>query len=294
MPVGSKIEDLDYNTIAAKIANIMGSGAGQSGYGQTVISSPVAEGTRIEKAHWDALRFDILNARLHQDGLLPAVIEAVRGQVIRFGAGHPNSQYNAQSDLAIANKFNVGTGQYVIDSAVTTSRVTPWSVAVSSTVTATFGSSDYARWFFNSGGRIRFTSTRTGGTSSVQNNAWSTLLNTAGTVEFDAVNFYNSTTTPAVLFFDQPSFPYSANRYTITHACNVANNINGGATTLSFTINWEDVYEDRGPLPPPDRVDGTLTLIVDELRASGILLPAGTPPFVIARPTYTITPISGS
>jgi hypothetical protein len=294
MAVGSKIEDLDYNQIAAKIANIMGSGAGQFGYGQAVVSSPVSEGTRIEKTHWDALRFDILNSRLHQDGLLPSVIEAVRGQVIRYGAGHPNLQYNSQTDVAIANKFNIGVGQYVIDSAVSTSRSTPWSVQVASTITATFGSADYARWFFNSGGKIRITSTRTGGSSSAQNNSWSALLNTAGSVEFDAVNFYNSTTTPEVLFFDQPSFPYSASRYSIKHSCNIANNSNGGATIITLAVLWEDIYQDTGPLPPPDSVDGTLSLVVDELRAFGILLPAGTPPFVIARPTYTITPISGS
>jgi hypothetical protein len=37
-----------------------------------------------------------------------------------------------------------------------------------------------------------------------------------------------------------------------------------------------------------------LTLTVDELRASGTLQPLGTGPFVITRPGYSISGISGS
>jgi len=289
-----RIEDTDYNLIATKIANIIGPGAGQFGYGQTVVSSPVAEGTRIEKLQWDALRFDILNARLHQDGLLPSVVEAVRGQVIRSGAVQPNIQYNTQSDVATVNKFNIGVGQFVVDSAGTVTRSTPWNSSVSSTVTITFGNADQARWFFNSGGKIRLTSTRSGGASTSQNTAWSSLLGSTGTVSFSAENFYESKSSPTVLLVSQSSFPYyTANRYLITHTCNVANNTNAGATIVSITLTWEDGYIDSGPTPPGDVVDGILSLVVEELRASGFLLPAGTPPFVIARPSYTVTPISG-
>jgi hypothetical protein len=294
MAVGSIIEDADYNAIRAKIVNVIGPGSGQFGYGQTVVSSEVDRGFTVTKNQWDALRYDILNARLHQDGLQPTIIEAVRGQPIRFSLQNPNTQYNSQSDIAIANKFNIGVGQFVIDSAGSTSRTTSWSQSVSSTVTITFGNADQARWFFNSGGKIRFTSSRIGGTATAQNNSWSNLLSATGTKDFAAVNFYNSTTTPQVLFFNDSSGPYSQNRYTATHRCDVANNQDGGATTITIGLTWVDGYVDFNPSPPPDQVNGTLNLIVEELRASGILLPAGTPPFVISRPSYTITPISGS
>jgi hypothetical protein len=294
MAVGSIIEDTDYNAIRAKIVNIMGPGSGQFGYGQAIVSSEVDRGLNITKDQWDALRYDILNARLHQDGLQPTIAEAVRGQPIRFSPQNPNTQYNSQSEIAIANKFNIGIGQFVIDSVSTTTRTTSWSQSVSNTVTITFGNADQARWFFNSGGKIRFTSSRTGGTATAQNSSWSNILSSTGTKDFSAVNFYNSTTAPQVLFFNDASGPYSQNRYTATHQCDVANNINGGATTIIIGLSWVDGYVDFNPSPPPDQVNGTLSLVVEELRASGILLPAGTPPFTISRPSYTITPISGS
>jgi hypothetical protein len=294
MAVGSRIEDTDYNAIRAKIVNIMGPGSGQFGYGQSIVSSEVDRGFPITKDQWDALRFDILNARLHQDGLQPTIVEAVRGQPIRYNSNQPNTQYSSQSDIAIANKFNVGSGQFVIDSVNTVVRTTPWSSSISNTLTITFGNADQARWFFNSGGRIRFTSSRSGGTTTAQNSAWSNLLSATGTKDFSAVNFYNSTTTPQVLFFNNSSSPYAQNRYTATHRCDVANNISGGATVITISISWVDGYIDFNPSPPPDQVSGTLSLVVEELRASGILFPTGTPPFVISRPSYNITPISGS
>jgi hypothetical protein len=293
MAVGSIIEDTDYNAIRAKIVNIMGPGLGQFGYGQAIVSSEVDRGLNITKDQWDALRFDILNARIHQDGLQPTIAEAVRGQPIRFSPQNPNTQYNSQSDIAITNKFNIGQGQFVIDSSGTATRTTPWSQSVSNAVTITFGNADQARWFFNSGGKIRFTSSRTGGTVTAQNSSWSNILSSTGTKDFSAVNFYNSTTTPQVLFFNDASGPYSQNRYIATHRCDIANNINGGATTIVIGLSWVDGYVDFNPSPPPDQVDGTLSLVVEELRASGILLPAGTPPFVISSPSYNITPISG-
>ena len=294
MAVGSRIEDFDYNSIRDKIVNIMGSGGGQFGYGQAIVSSAVDSGFPITKNQWDALRFDILNARLHQDGLQPTIIEAVRGQPIRFSPQNPNTQYNSQSDIAIVNKFNIGQGQFVIDSAGTTTRTTPWSSAVSNTTTLTFGNADQARWFFNSGGKIRFRSSRTGGSSTAQNTAWSSLLSSVGTVSFDAINFYESRSSPTTLLVAQSSFPYyTANRYRITHTCNVADNSNAGATVVSITITWEDGYIDTKAGPPGDSVDGTLSLVVEELRASGVLLPAGTSPFVVSSPSYNVAPISG-
>jgi hypothetical protein len=294
MAVGSIIEDTDYNAIRAKIVNIMGPGSGQFGYGQAIVSSEVDRGLNITKDQWDALRYDILNARVHQDGLHPTIAEAVRGQPIRFSPQNPNTQYNSQSDITITNKFNIGQGQFVIDSSGTATRTTAWSSLVSSTITLTFGNADQARWFFNSGGKIRFRSSRTGGSSTSQNTAWSSLLSSVGTVSFDATNFYQSTSSPTTLLVAQSSFPYyTANRYRITHSCDIANNVNAGATTVNITITWEDGYIDTKAGPPGDSVDGSLSLVVEELRASGILLPAGTSPFVVSSPSYNITPISG-
>ena len=290
---GLIIEAVDYNTIRTKIIGIMGTGAGQSGYGQTLLSSSVAFGNTVTKAQWDNLRFDIFNARLHQDGLAPTIITATSGEPVRYGAGHPNNQYNTQADTAISNKFNIGTGQFVIESATSATRTTAWNSSLTATVTVTFGTADQARHFFNSGSKIRCASSRTGGTASPQNSSWSNILDTASTVAFggntSGLNFYNLTNSYQTFFNLSSSAPYTVNQYRIEVVCDLANNTIGGATTLTFRVTYTDAYSNS-----TDNVNGTLTLTVDELRASGVLLPLGTGPFVLTRPSYSISGISGS
>jgi hypothetical protein len=297
---GLIIEAVDYNTIRTKIIGIMGTGAGQSGYGQTLLSSPVAFGNTVTKAQWDNLRFDIFNAKLHQDGVSPTIVTATSGQPVRFGAGHPNNQYNTQADTAIANKFNIGTGQFVIESATSATRTTAWNSSLTATVTVTFSTADQARYFFNSGSKIRCTSSRTGGTASPQNSSWSNILDSAGTVAFggntSGLNFYNLTNSYQTFFNLTTSAPYTANQYRIEVVSNVADNSIGGATVVTIRVTYSDsyTYTGGGSSSFPDNVNGTLTLTVDELRASGTLQPLGTGPFVITRPGYSISGISGS
>jgi hypothetical protein len=67
---GTSILALDYNNIQTKIGNILGTGAGNSGYGQTVLSSQVPSSrTVITALQWSNLRYDLLAARQHQTGV---------------------------------------------------------------------------------------------------------------------------------------------------------------------------------------------------------------------------------
>ena len=297
------IDDADFNRIRTKLAAIMGAGAGSFGYGQSVVSSTVAEGQVITKEQWDQLRFDILNARIHQDGITPTLAEVVRGQPIRYAESSPAKQYDTQADTASTNRFQVGSGQFVIESAGSQTRLNPWLTKVTSIVTVSFPTADSARWFFNSGGKIRFSSSRVGGSGSPQNSSWSSLLSNIGSVSFGAntpgANFYLLTSQYQTFFSGTQSSPaqYAANAYVIRARSDVVNNSNGGARIVTFEVSWEDnyffSYRGGGALVP-DNVDGVLTLTVDELRASGTLLPIGTGAFSIIRPSYTITSISGS
>jgi hypothetical protein len=307
MAQGQDIEAAGYNVIRNKINLIMGSGIGQLGYGQTVYSSDVAESQQITAQQWNLLRFDLFNARVHQDGTSPTIVQANTGSVITFGSSHPNNQYNTQANIATANKFSIGPGQFAIDAGASASRTTSWSNSLSCTCTVSFGSPDQARWFFNSGGKIRFNSSRTGGAATAQNQFWSSLLSSLGTIEFGAntssMNFYNLTNSSQIFFdssvgstYSSTSYAYSANLFRLSAQCNVADNSNGGASVILFTVSWQDIYVDSGPSPPPDLVDGTLSLSVTELRASGVLQNGTSTPgiFAIIRPTYSITAIVGS
>lgn len=70
MPVTehSKINSADYNAIRNKIDAVMGTGASSSGYGQMLKSASKSINQKISQTDWDLLRYDIVNARLHQRG----------------------------------------------------------------------------------------------------------------------------------------------------------------------------------------------------------------------------------
>lgn len=313
MAIGDLISATDYNSIRDKVIALIGTGKkpdltyfydASHGYGQTTFSSDVVAGNQVTKAQWDALRYDLYNTLLHQTGVTPSIIQVALGSVIAYGAANPNTQYSTLADTAKTTRFNLGSGQFVTDALASASTSSSWYQSRSTTATVTFGTAEQARFFFNSGGKVRFSSSRTGGSSGVQQNtAWSNLLASAGAQGFGAstsgVNFYNLTTSYQEFYSLSASSPYSANNWKLEAKSDVANNSNGTATVLTFRITWTDGYFDPGPEPSPapgDLVDGTLSLSVDAVRAYGVLQPTGTAgSFAIVGPTSTvIDPITGS
>jgi len=286
---GLQIEADDFNTIRNKIVNVLGPGAGNFGYGQTIQSSPVSPGNEIEAAQWNRLRWDIFNTIFHQTGAQPSIVIANNSNVIKFDEGEPVVEYNKLSDQAIQNRFNIGTGRFSVESGINVSQAVSFSVVARCTITVNFNTADQARHFFNSGGKIRFSSTRTGGSITTQNTSWTNLLSSIGTISFDGnssgVNFYNLTSAEQTWFSQKPSGVYGVNEYKISVSCNQPSNISGTANQLIFKVEWIDSYVDPGPPLPDDGVDGTLNLLVDQVRATGIIEPINAP-FLIVGPSY--------
>ena len=303
-----RIAATDYNAIRNKIVGILGTGSGQQGYGQSISSAAVFAGNNITKNQWDLLRFDLLNAKIHQDGVLPPIVTVASGDFIGYGAGYPNTNYDTLAEQAILNRFNIGAGRSVLSLASMTGETAPgvisrtgsWTTQSQCTLTVTFATANDARYFFNSGGKIRFTSSRTGGVTSAQNTQWTNLLSTtAGTINFGAqtpaiVNFYTLTTSYQQWYTVSASSPYAANFYRIEALCNCTDptNVNGTASVVTFRITWGDSYLDVDPSPPGDLVDGTLSLTVEEFKASGSLIPTGS--FTITSPSYSISAITAT
>jgi hypothetical protein len=297
MTTGSEITAAGFKTIQDKAESLLGIGTTSRGYGQTVQSADYSPGTTITKEQWDLLRFDIINIRTHQDGVIPSIVQINEGDLITFGASSPNTNYDTLLETAILNRFNIGPGRSIVSAIATRTFESNWSNAASCTITATFTNSNQARYFFNSGGKIRIVSSRTGGTLSPQNNAWTNLLNSVAMKEFGAstnpiINFYTLTNSYQVFYQNSSTTPYSANNYRLEARCNVANNSSGTATVVEIRVSLNDAYVDSDPAPPPDLVDGMLSIVVEELRATGILVPSGT--FTITSPTYSVSTISAS
>ena len=302
MTLGTNVFAAQYVAIQDKAESMIGTGSGTLGYGQTVQSSDVFNGNLIYKAQWDLLRYDIVNIRLHQDGVVPSIVTVNVGDPIGFGAASPNSNYDTLLEIALANRFKIDGSQSVISSKGTATYSTAWSTSVSLTLTATFATSAQARHFFNSGGKIRLSASLTGGSGSQQYNAWVQFLASAGIQSFGAdtnplINYYTLTNSYQTYYQGSLSTAYSANYFRLEAQTDVANNSTGTATVLTIRATLADSYVDpdvaTGNVEPPgDSVDGTLSIDVTELKAAGSLLPSGS--FAITSPVYSLSAISGS
>lgn len=296
MTQGTDILAAQYVTIQDKAESLIGAGSVTRGYGQTVQSSDVFAGNTITKAQWDLIKFDIINIKFHQDGVLPGVVTVNVGDPINFGATAPNTNYNTLLETAITNRFQIAGSQSVVNSTASQIYTTPWSSSLTATLTCTFPTADQARYFFNSGGKVRVTTTLSGGSATQQINAWTNLLASVGSRAFGAdtgtVKYYTLTNSFQTYHQSSLSNPYSANTYRLEARTNVSNNSTGTATQLFLRVTLTDSYVDPGAPAPGDLVNGTLTMAVSELKASGLLQPSGT--FAIASPSYSLSVISGS
>jgi hypothetical protein len=377
----SLISASDYNAIRSTIANVLGTGSGSFGYGQTVQSASKSANELVDQTDWDNLRYDIVNTRIHQTGsafsavttatnsadrtklffstasagflikgmavfgtgitatkfitaisdaggtrtvTLNAATESTigSGATVLFGPGPPAdfdegtlvsattiNSYETLSALTDdeAERFKIAAGQFSTTSITDITRTwsvstTPqfWSNSMSCEMTIDFANANDARYFFNSGGEIRITSSRTGGRSDAQNNDWSSLLTTAGTFSFGAYlpdanfvgtngkNFYKLTNAYQEVYRLTSSVPYAANYYSIDAKSNVANNSTGTATQIVFRINFIAGYVDPGDttLDSPrtnDEIDGTFAVSFTEKKASGTILPTGN--FTVTGPS---------
>jgi hypothetical protein len=105
MTTGSNITAAGFVTIQNKAESLLGTSAGTRGYNQTVLSSDVFTGNQITRAQWDLLKTDIVNILYHQNGELPNIVTVNAGDVIQYGAGHPNTNYDTLLETATANRF---------------------------------------------------------------------------------------------------------------------------------------------------------------------------------------------
>lgn len=292
--VGGIIEAVDYNSIRNKIVAVLGSGSGTSGYGQTarIQSSTITSGNSVTATQWGNLRYDIYNCLVHQNGTTPSIIQVSSGDTIRYGAGHPNNSYDTLATTATTNRFNLGSGQYVTEalSSKNSGDIT-WYSQCYVDITYTFNSADTARYFFNSGGQLRVTTTFSPSVTKAQTTSWVSTLTSAGTQgiggqvpstgfgsPLNGTNFYKLTNSFQTYHTTTASSPYASNNYRLQAKSNVADNSSGTASIVYIRVLLTDGYVDPpagvGSFPPEDSVDGTITVSSDMIRPSGVMQPA--------------------
>lgn len=281
-----KVDDNDYNRLHNTVNSILGVGNSNRGYGQQLDSQPAEQGSLITATQWNRLSNDISDTVIHQTGAFPTLPTYSKNRSITLA---DVDQLESLVTVLDTNRFNVGTGRTEVTTVASKSSNQTWTTRATAVLTVTFSNSNQARYFFNSGGKIRFSSSRSGGTSSLQNSAWTSMLAAIGNLEFTGnssqlLNYYNLTNGYQIWFQQNTSTPYSSNYFRIEAASDAPSNIAGVASILYFKFTWEDLYPGVS-----DKVDGTLKIDVSQVKAIG---PLRNGRFRIESPTYELTNIN--
>ena len=218
----------------------------------------------------------------------------------------------------LTNVYNNRNNATAVGSAISTSvaRTSAWAgtggpQSITATVTLTFDSANHARYYFNSGGTVRFSFSRAGGTTSDKNSEWADTATKVGTIWHSAsdshtvagqaltgttkvggasggsgsavsnINYYDLTGTPQELFKQySDSSPYTAN-YIM-----VEGSVSGAVVTYTCTAADEaadtanPTYTAPGTDPASlDVVNGTFTWTIEAYQPSTTTLTStwGTP-----------------
>jgi len=184
---GNTIVDDDYNIFAtgnaagsgdASVANIntiLGTGSGIFGYGQSGGLAAVAAGSVVQASEWANMLTRNTLLASHQGTSITAITNPVGGNTIAaYSALSANitATYNGKLNAAASGS----------DASVSSVSTAGWNTSSVLTKTFTFASRNQLRYFFNAGGLIRCSWSRTGGTGSSQNTSWTNTLTAAGTI----------------------------------------------------------------------------------------------------------------
>jgi len=313
MAVGDKISRASYNDIQTTVANILGTGSSNRGYGQPVVSSPVTVRDSITVNEWNNLANDLKTIGRHQNGTTPSLPLPGVNDIVKFNSSsEPYTRYETVANAYDANRFALGALQFITENKGSQSREFSWRDEAECTITISFDTAEEARHFFNSGSLIRISSSRSGGTTSgnpstiaLQNNSWTSLLTTAGEIDFggglpgtgvdpnNGQNYFRCRNTFDTYNTETDSSPYGANDWFLQAATpGVADNSNGTASTLQIKSVWNDGHVPIGRATV-DGVDGTLSIFVATVEARGTLTPSGNL-FQVSSPTVTFSAITGS
>ena len=210
-------------------------------------------------------------------------------------------------------RLSVPGGSLTTDASGTTSRTTAWGSSgtpeVTHEFTHSFSSEAHCRGFFNAGGEVLFTASRSGGTSGSsagtigsQNSNWTSLLSAMGTLTFNLNNltssgstgtsagkgFYELTTSYVQMYSKYGSGSYASNYYKIDAKVNSTTN----PTVVSFKVTMRDDHALGDGIGADgvdgnaddsvgyvDSVDGTVTSTVQTKRANNGV--------VVTAPSYT-------
>ena len=291
MAVGDPITAARYNIIQSTVSNVLSTGSGDSGYGQALQSSQVAQNQLIEDDHMNTLRLDIRKAYLHQNNSYPTLTVVSTADTVTDNT--LNNSYATFETLAT----NINTNRNTISASRLTTgstassyvRTTTWNATRVGNFTVTFASTNAARHFFNSGGAVQIDMSVTAGTA--KNDDWNTMFITnMGTLTFanlassrsgsggtltSSVAYTTLTTTFQTVYSSVGGGVYTASNF----------NIQVRFTDISsLVIEFQITLNDAAAGTIDEDVAANLNINVNRRIANGAL----SDPITIAEPTFGV------
>lgn len=282
---GNLIVDSHYNAFANRLNAVWGTGSLNTGYGQSTTLSPVTIGATVTAAQWATLLARISSAAAHNGASITPITVPTVGTLIEALTALDGNLTSIDVDRwnAVANGTDITAGGVG-------TRVTGWNSEITMTYTLTFASANAARYFFNAGGQIRMSFSRSGGSAHAKNTDWTALCSACGGIVLTGgagpaviagttyqgtdkiggsgtpviyqqnLGYYDYTTVNQILFRQNSSdatYGYfgTGNRIQVEARGNVA----VPANIVTVTVRFVDGALDTSIPSSLDVVDGTLT-----------------------------------
>jgi len=289
------IEAVDYNSFRTTLLDVWDVGNGMLGYGQIDTGGAsaiptVAVGADVLSTEWEALRFAAQTASDHQGSTttFPPASELLVDEVIEAHEADDGNIYDFDGSLATITTnsllFDAGSVSVFSNELVST-RGSSWSVQLEHRFTAIHPTVDDARYFFNSGGEIRFRGSRSGGSSNDQNTSWTDILTNMGTIIFNytettgggsgwtmsTIGYYDLTTSwqRIATGIDPAGGAYASNEATID--ARVLDGPTGPNGDVGRQLEFRVRYTDNHTNGFFDSVNGTIESRIDYQKATSPL-----------------------
>ena len=303
---GDNITAAQFNSLQSRVENVMGTGSGDSGYGQTLSSAQVAVTDTVQATDMINIKTDIDKANNHQIGSNSSISAIAVGKVIGADATGDTTasltdttggfnDYETAVGVIETNKLSIDSGNSSVESAISSQRTTNWNGIITHDFNITFSDANQRRYFFNAGGEIRFSASRAGGSSYSKNTDWTNMLSNMGTIKFGrtdttctgtgtttTIGNSDLTSTYQTIFTKDGSGNYAENQYEVQARYQT---VDGQDKVLQFTVRFEDNDagdQQGGFLPGPavdEDVSGTITSTIQQLRATGSNVAVTTPSY---------------
>lgn len=265
-----------------KVAALIGVGYGSRGYGVTTTTLPSVIGNTsvVTATVWNNLRSAMGVINTHTGANLTLQPVVATGGLIVANDGRPLlSNVPALISTLDSNRFDLAPGQTATSNVLTSTKTVSWTNSVFHEFTVIFSVEDQARYFFNTGGKIQFTASRSDGTPGGVNDALTAMLSAMGNVFVSAttaghsgvgtafpIGYYNLTNTYQTVFTATGSGAYPDISYTVLARRENFTGVNGGNGSL---VRFRALFDISNYIS--DIADGTLVSTITSVRSTGVI-----------------------